>query len=54
MYNPQEQFAEFSKTNVAQATKETEASSGQILQTASELANLSRDLARLIQPEARA
>ncbi|MDB5581691.1 MAG: histidine kinase [Bradyrhizobium sp.] len=41
-------------SNVAQATKETEASSGQILQTASELAHLSRDLARLIQPEARA
>lgn len=41
-------------SNVAQATKETEASSGQILQTASELAHLSRDLARLIQPETRA
>lgn len=41
-------------SNVAQATKETEASSGQILQTASELANLSRDLARLIQPATRA
>lgn len=39
-------------SNVAQATKETEASSGQILQTASELANLSRALTRLIRNEA--
>lgn len=37
--------------NVAQATKETEASSGQTLQTASELANLSRNLLRLVKPE---
>jgi methyl-accepting chemotaxis protein len=36
--------------NVAQATKETEASSGQTLQTASELALLSKDLLRLVQP----
>ncbi len=35
--------------NVAQATKETEASSGQTLQTASQLATLSRDLLRVIQ-----
>jgi len=41
-------------SNVAQASQETEASSGQILQTASELAGLSRDLARIIRPEARA
>jgi CHASE3 domain sensor protein len=38
-------------SNVAQATKETEASSGQILQTASELTGLSRDLARIIRAE---
>ncbi|WP_066799527.1 methyl-accepting chemotaxis protein [Sphingomonas soli] len=41
-------------SNVAQATKETEASAAQILQTASELANLSRDLAQLIQAGSRA
>jgi methyl-accepting chemotaxis protein len=35
--------------NVAQATREAEASSGQSLQTASELATMSRDLARLVQ-----
>lgn len=35
--------------NVAQATKETEASSGQTFQTASQLAGLSRDLMQLIQ-----
>ncbi|WP_242356121.1 methyl-accepting chemotaxis protein [Anaeromyxobacter sp. SG64] len=35
--------------NVAQATREAEASSGQSLQTASELAAMSRDLARLVQ-----
>ncbi len=34
--------------NVAQTTKETEASSGQTLQTSSQLASLSDDLARLI------
>jgi methyl-accepting chemotaxis protein len=39
--------------NVSQAAKETEASSSQILQTSSELTNLSRDLGRLIQPQAR-
>jgi methyl-accepting chemotaxis protein len=39
-------------SNVAQATKETETSSSQTLQTASQLANLSRDLMRLIQPQA--
>lgn len=36
--------------NVAQATRETEASSAQTLQTASQLAGLSRELSRLIQP----
>src|SRR5476649_146737 len=41
-------------SNVAQATRETEASSIQTLQTASELKNLSRDLMRLIQPQAAA
>jgi methyl-accepting chemotaxis protein len=40
--------------NVSQAAKETEASSSQTLQTSSELTNLSRDLARLIQPQASA
>jgi methyl-accepting chemotaxis protein len=39
-------------TNTAQATKETEASSGQTLQTASQLAVLSKDLLRLVQPQA--
>jgi methyl-accepting chemotaxis protein len=39
-------------TNVAQATKETEASSGQTLQTAGQLSALSRDLLRLVQPQA--
>lgn len=38
--------------NVAQATKETEASSSQTFQTASQLTTLSRDLMRLIQPQA--
>jgi hypothetical protein len=37
-------------SNVAQATRETEASSGQTLQTASQLASLSRNLQRFIQP----
>lgn len=37
--------------NVAQATKETESSSGQTLQTASQLATLSRELLRLVQPQ---
>lgn len=37
--------------NVAQATKETEASSGQTLQTASQLATLSDELARLVQAQ---
>jgi methyl-accepting chemotaxis protein len=40
--------------NVSQAAKETEASSSQTLQTSSQLTNLSRDLARLIQPQASA
>ncbi len=40
--------------NVAQATKETEVISGQTLQTASQLTALSRDLLRLVQPEAAA
>ena len=39
-------------TDVAQATRETESSSSQILQTASQLAGLSLDLRRLIQPKA--
>jgi len=38
-------------TNVAQASKESELSTRQTLQTASELAGLSRDLLRIIQPE---
>ncbi len=37
--------------NVAQASHETEASAGQTLQTASELAHLSTDLARIIRPQ---
>jgi methyl-accepting chemotaxis protein len=41
-------------SNVAQATRETEASSSETLQTASQLANLSRDLMRLVQPQANA
>ncbi len=40
--------------SVAQASKETEASSGQTLQTASQLAGLSKDLLRLVQPSAEA
>ena len=40
--------------NVSQAAHETETSSGQTLQTSAELTMLSRDLVRLIQPEARA
>lgn len=39
-------------TNVAQATREAEASSGQALQTASELATMSRGLAQLVQSRA--
>ena len=39
-------------SDVAQATKETEASSGQTHQTASQLAGLSRDLLRLVEPQA--
>jgi methyl-accepting chemotaxis protein len=38
-------------SNVAQATRETEASSQQTLQTASQLTSLSNDLARLVQAE---
>jgi methyl-accepting chemotaxis protein len=37
--------------DVAQAAKETEASSAQTLQTASQLAGLSRDILRLVQPQ---
>lgn len=37
--------------NVAQTTKETEASSSQTLQTASQLASLSGELLRLVQPQ---
>ena len=39
-------------SNVAQAARETEVSSSQTLQTATELTKLSRDLLRLIQPQA--
>lgn len=39
-------------SDVAQATQETEASSAQTLQTASQLATLSLDLRRLVQPQA--
>jgi CHASE3 domain sensor protein len=39
-------------TSAAQATKETEASSGQTLQTAVELAGLSHALLRIVQPQA--
>jgi methyl-accepting chemotaxis protein len=39
-------------SDVAQTTHETEASTGQTLQTASQLAGLSRELLRLIQPQA--
>jgi methyl-accepting chemotaxis protein len=38
--------------DVTQATHETEASTGQTLQTSSQLASLSRDLMRLVQPQA--
>ena len=38
--------------NVAQATRETEASAGQTIQTATELATTSRDLLRLVQAKA--
>jgi CHASE3 domain sensor protein len=38
-------------TNVAQATRESEASTTQTFQTATELAGLSRDLMRLVQPQ---
>jgi methyl-accepting chemotaxis protein len=38
-------------TDVAQATHESEASTGQTLQTASQLAGLSRELLRLIKPQ---
>ena len=38
--------------NVAQATRESEATSGQTLQTASQLAEMSRGLARLVQRDA--
>ena len=41
-------------TNVAQSTRETEASSSQTLQTARQLATFSRDLLRLVQPQAAA
>jgi methyl-accepting chemotaxis protein len=40
--------------NVAQATRETEASAGQTIQTASELATTSRDLLRLVQAKSAA
>jgi methyl-accepting chemotaxis protein len=40
-------------SNVAQASKETEVSSGQILQTASELSDLSRQLGRIVRSERR-
>jgi methyl-accepting chemotaxis protein len=38
--------------NVAQATRESETSSSQTLQTAAQLASLSRDLLRVVRPEA--
>lgn len=38
--------------NVAQSTRETEVSSGQTLETVSQLASLSRDLLRLVKPQA--
>jgi methyl-accepting chemotaxis protein len=38
-------------SNVAQASKETETSAAQTLQTASQLATLSRGLLRIIQPQ---
>jgi methyl-accepting chemotaxis protein len=41
-------------SDVAKAAKETEVSSGQTLQTAGQLAGLSRDLTRLIQATASA
>jgi methyl-accepting chemotaxis protein len=41
-------------TSAGQAAKETEASSSQTLQTSVQLTNLSRDLAKLIQPQASA
>ncbi|MDB5806746.1 MAG: histidine kinase [Betaproteobacteria bacterium] len=40
--------------NTAQATRETEASSGQVLQTASQLAVLSKDLLRLVKSQSAA
>jgi methyl-accepting chemotaxis protein len=39
-------------TNIAQASKETEVSTSQTLQTASQLTALSRDLLRLVRPQA--
>ena len=39
-------------SNVSQATKETEATASQTLQTASQLTGLSRELMRMIQPQA--
>jgi methyl-accepting chemotaxis protein len=39
-------------SGAAQATRETEASSGQTLQTATQLANLSHELSRIVQPHA--
>ena len=41
-------------SNVSQATREAEASSSQMLETAAQLATLSRDLMRLVQPQANA
>ena len=38
--------------NTAQAARETEASSSQTLQTASQLAGMSRELLRLVRPQA--
>jgi methyl-accepting chemotaxis protein len=37
--------------NVAQATRETEASSDQTLKTATQLSSLSKELLRIIQPQ---
>jgi methyl-accepting chemotaxis protein len=41
-------------SNVAQSTKETEASSTQTYQTASQLSTLSKDLARLVESQSAA
>ena len=42
----------FAAASTAQAARETEASSAQTLQTASQLAGMSRELLRLVRPQA--